>query len=110
MLNEFKSEVVGCYIMPQLGKYEAAMGVLEGLGWVGVGGCWWVGGWVGCVRACVRACMRVTLCCSLGSMREALGYGYICICICVYIYVYTHIHKKCTRTLAYTHTITHVNM
>ena len=29
MLNEFKSEVVGCYIMPQLGKYEAAVAVLE---------------------------------------------------------------------------------
>ena len=57
MLNEFKSEVVGCYIMPQLGKYEAAMGVLEGLGWVGVGGCGWVGGWVGCLRACMHACV-----------------------------------------------------
>jgi len=33
MLNEFKAEVVGCYIMPQLGKYEAAMSVLEGLGY-----------------------------------------------------------------------------
>jgi hypothetical protein len=57
MLNEFKSEVVGCYIMPQLGKYEAAMGVLEGLGCVCVSGWVWVGGcvraWVGGVRACV---------------------------------------------------------
>lgn len=33
MLDEFKSEVVGCYIMPQLGKYEAAVSVLEGLGY-----------------------------------------------------------------------------
>ena len=33
MLDQFKAEVVGCYIMPQLGKYEAALGVLEDLGY-----------------------------------------------------------------------------
>jgi len=33
MLDEFKCEVVGCYIMPQLGKYEAAVSVLEDLGY-----------------------------------------------------------------------------
>jgi len=33
MLQEFQSEIVGCYVMPQLGKYEAAVSVLEPLGY-----------------------------------------------------------------------------
>ena len=33
MLDQFKAEIVGCYIMPQLGKYEAAVSVLEHVGY-----------------------------------------------------------------------------
>ena len=33
MLDQFKDEVIGCYIMPQLGKYEAAVTVLDHLGY-----------------------------------------------------------------------------
>ena len=88
MLNEFKSEVVGCYIMPQLGKYEAAMGVLEGLGWVGVGGCGWVGGWVGCVRACMHACyVMLQLGKYEGGPRVRL---YMYMHMCVYLCIHTH--------------------
>jgi hypothetical protein len=33
MLDDFKDRVVGCYIMPQLGRYELAVDILQGLGY-----------------------------------------------------------------------------
>eukprot|EP01104_Vermistella_antarctica_P019253 TRINITY_DN745_c0_g1_i3.p1 TRINITY_DN745_c0_g1~~TRINITY_DN745_c0_g1_i3.p1 ORF type:complete len:678 (+),score=156.26 TRINITY_DN745_c0_g1_i3:1203-3236(+) len=36
MLEQFKDRIVGCYIMPQLGKFSAAISVLEVIGGYGV--------------------------------------------------------------------------